>query len=427
MTDAKTDSDGEGVPVPRRNARRRWRWPLALLLILVFLLLDIGPTVPAPGPPSAPQADSVRRMVLRTRDILLAGNGRAMLSYSGSELGGAALLASNIRSLGQFDARLLPGQARFRMSQQLLGPIWVNLTADIQSTAKGFPPVRLRIGRLPLGETMSRQAIRLARWIMTRRGITTPPLDVLVDGVTITPAAIMARVYLPRSNDVGRGIIGLRHTPVDAGAAARTYCALLAQDATAPTDDFATVVNRAFAAPSGQADAVEHNRAAFVALATYTVGPSATRLAKGMQERILACPGTPREVRIVGRNDLPKHWSLSAALSVTLGDDVSTAMGEWKELSDSRPNGSGFSFVDLAADRSGLAAAKRATDPATAVATTNRLRQAKAEQIIPIGALALSEGLTEDQFVTRYGTIDSKAFADATARVDAVIARTVGE
>lgn len=427
MTDAKTDSDVAGVSPPRKTARRRWRWLLALLLILVFLLLDIGPTVPAPGPPNAPQADGVRRMVTRTRDILVAGNGRAMLGYSGAELSGAAVLASNIRSLGQFDAHLSAGQARFRMSQQLLGPIWVNLTADVANTAKGFPPVRLRIGRLPLGETLSREAIKLARWVMTRRGIKTPPLDTLVDGVTITSAYISARVYLPGSNDVGRGIIGLRHTPVDAAATARIYCALLAGDATAPTDDFAAVVNRAFATPSGQADAVEHNRAAFVALATYTVGPTAMRLAKGMVERTATCPGTPREARIVGRNDLPKHWSLSAALAVTLGDDVSTAMGEWKELSDSRPNGSGFSFVDLAADRAGLAAAKRATDPATATAMTTRLRQAKGEQIIPIGALALAEGLTEDQFVTRYGTIDSKAFADATARVDAVIARTVGE
>lgn len=427
MTDAKTDSDVETISPPRKNARRRWRWPLALLLILVFLLIDIGPTVPAPGPPNASQADSVRLMVTRTRDTLVAGNGRAMLGYSAAELGSAAVLASNIRSLGQFDAHLSAGQARFRMSQQVLGPIWVNLTADVVSAAKGFPPVRLRIGRLPLGETLSRGAIKLARWVMTGRGIKTPPLDNLVDGVAITPTNISARVYLPGSNDVGRGIIGLRHTPVDAAATARIYCALLARDAQEPTEDFAAVVNRAFIAPSGQPDAVEHNRAAFVALAAYTVGPSAMRLAKGMQERVLLCPGAARVARIVGRDDLPKHWSLSAALSVTLGDDVSTAMGEWKELSDSRPNGSGFSFVDLAADRSGLAAAKRATDPTNAAAMTNRLRRASADQIIPIGALALSEGLTETQFVTRYGTIDSKAFADATARVDAVIARTVGE
>ncbi|MES2290539.1 MAG: hypothetical protein V4530_12465 [Pseudomonadota bacterium] len=427
MSDAKTDSDTDSVSAPRRSARRRWRWPLALLLVIVFLLFDIGPTVPAPGPPSAPQAEGVRLMVQRTQAALVGGNGHAQLFYTGADLTSAAVLAGNIRSLGQFDAHLASGSARFRMSQQLLGPVWINITADVGNSRNGFPPVRLRIGRLPLGEALSRRVVGLAQWVMKERGIKTPPLDTLVNGVYIAPAGITASVYLPGSGDVGRGLAGLRSAPVDAAAAARIYCYLVQREAHETTDDFAQVVNRAFTAPSGLSDPVEGNRAAFVALASYTVGPGAMRLAKGMQEKTAACNSAYRSAKIVGRDDLPKHWSLSAALSVTLGDDLSTAMGEWKELSDSRPSGTGFSFVDLAADRSGLAAAKRATDPAGASAFAARLRKATAEQIIPIGALALSEGLTEAEFVSRYGTIDSKAFADATARVDQVIARTVGE
>ncbi|MEP6785786.1 MAG: hypothetical protein ABI898_08590 [Sphingomonadales bacterium] len=422
MIDAKTDSD-----TPKRSWRRRLRWPVAILLILGFLLFDVGPTVPDPGPPSAGQADETRVVAQRTRYALSAGNGRAFLTFTAKELSGAAVLASNLRSFGQFDAQLTAGKARFRMSHRLLGPIWINLSGDVATTTKGFPPVHLRLGRLPLGETLSHLVIRLARRIMSWRGVKTPPLDALVNGVTVTPAAITANVFLPGSSDVGRGLVGLRHTPVDPVAAARIYCFIMAREAQESTGDFAQVVNRAFAAPSGLTDPVETNRAAFVAIAAYTVGSEAMRLANGMQAHVATCPQAQRAALIVGRDDLPKHWSLSAALSVTLGDDVSTAMGEWKELSDSRPNGTGFSFVDLAADRSGLATARRATDPAGASAFAARLRKATPEQIIPIGALALSEGLSEAQFVTRFGTIDSKAFAAATARVDQVIARTVGE
>jgi uncharacterized protein YfiM (DUF2279 family) len=427
MTDAKTESDVAGVSAPKKRARKRWRWPIALLLVLAFLLFDIGPTVPAPGPPSAAQAEGTRIMVQRTRDALNAGQGRALLYFSSPDLTGAAVLAGNIRSLGQFDSHVTAGTARFRMSQKLLGPVWINFAADVGNSRTGFPPVKLRIGRLPLGETLSQWVIEFAQWIMTRRGIKTPPLDLLVNGVYISPAGITASVYLPGSSDVGRGLFGLRHTPVDPAAAARIYCFLAKREAEETTEDFAKVVNRAFSAPSGLSDTAEANRAALVALASYTVGPSAMRLASGMQEKIATCPVAHRTAMIVGRDDLPKHWSLSAALAVTLGDDVGTAMGEWKELSDSRPSGTGFSFVDLAADRSGLAAAKRATDPASAAAMARKLQGATPEQIIPIGALALSEGLTEAQFVSRYGTIDSKAFADATSRIDHVIARTVGE
>lgn len=427
MTDAKTDSDANGVPASRKSARRRWRWPLALVLVLVFLIFDIGPTVPAPGPPSARQTEAGHGMVQRTLDTLAAGNGRAWLRYTGMELDSAAVLAGNIRKLGQFDAQLAKDRARFRMSQQLLGPVWINITADVRTTIGRFPPVSLRIGRLPLGETLSRKVIELAQWGMRKRGINTPPLDDLITLTVVKPETFTTILYLPKSGDVGRGLFGLSRNPVDATAAARIYCGVMKQESEQTTEDFAQVVNRAFAVPSGLGNPAETNRAAFVALAAYTVGPSAMQLAPGMREKIASCPQAFRTPRIVGRDDLPKHWSLSAALSVTLGDDVSAAMGQWKELSDSRPNGTGFSFVDLAADRSGLAAARRATDPAGASAFAARLRTATPEQIIPIGALALSEGLTEAQFVARYGTIDSKAFAAATARVDRVIARTVGE
>ena len=139
-------------------------------------------------------------------------------------------------------------------------------------------------------------------------------------------------------------------------------------------------------------------------------------------EQLLARP----EPLLAGRADLAKHWSLSAALAVSLGDDVGTAMGEWKELSDSRPGGSGFSFVDLAADRSGLTVAARASDPATAATVVARLRVATDEELLPVRALALSEGLSERDFISIYRAIDSAQFAAAKDRIDRVIAQTVG-
>jgi uncharacterized protein YfiM (DUF2279 family) len=172
---------------------------------------------------------------------------------------------------------------------------------------------------------------------------------------------------------------------------------------------------------------VEQNRAALVALAMYVVNPGAGRLAGEASTLAAKCTSRHAPPQFAAREDLPKHWALSAALSVSIGDDVGKAMGEWKELADSRPGGSGFSFVDLAADRSGLATAQAATDPARAGFTVRRLRSAREEDLLPVRALALSEGLSEAEFIKAYQAIDSKAFAAAKSRIDAVIARTVDE
>ncbi len=66
-----------------------------------------------------------------------------------------------------------------------------------------------------------------------------------------------------------------------------------------------------------------------------------------------------------GRHDLPRHFMGSAAIAVSGGGALSQAIGLFKEIDDSR-GGSGFSFVDLLADRVGtrfgsLAVASRAS------------------------------------------------------------------
>jgi hypothetical protein len=178
-------------------------------------------------------------------------------------------------------------------------------------------------------------------------------------------------------------------------------------------------------APPGD-DAVESNRARLAALAVYTAGGTAARVAPETYRRAEACGPAPRPALLLGRADLAKHWALSAALAVTAGDDVGLAMGEWKELADSRPDGSGFSFVDLAADRSGIATGRRALDPAAAPELARRLAQARSEDLLPVRALALAEGMTEADFVQRFRDLDSEAYTAVIARIDAALANTVG-
>jgi hypothetical protein len=389
-----------------RFRRFRRRLLIAAFAILIALVFDLAPRVPTKAAPTAEQTDRAREAVRRVRSQLADGKGFATIRLDNADL--VSLTTLTLRG------------------SKSLGPVWLNLSAQVRPTAKGFPDTRLQIGDLPLGVTMSRWLINGGRWLVRTRGLRIAPLDDLVRTVQMEPAAINARIHFPLGSGFADDLTGLRNGPVDPAHTAALYCQLIVQSRREPTSDMAIVVRRAFAPTKSTLSLVEQNRSAFVALAMYATLPNAGRLAGNASQRVKSCGKDRPEPLLAGRADLAKHWALSAALAVSLGDDIGTAMGEWKELSDSRPGGSGFSFVDLAADRAGLAVARRASDPTTAATVLSRLRTATDEEMLPVRALALSEGLSERDFVASYRAIDSAQFAIAKDRIDRVIAQTVG-
>jgi len=121
-----------------------------------------------------------------------------------------------------------------------------------------------------------------------------------------------------------------------------------------------------------------------------------------------------------GRNDLAQHFCISAAIAVAGGGVLADAMGVFKELDDSR-GGSGFSFADLLADRSGveLAAAAtgtRATDIQSRMGAANLVQ---AQFMPPIDQLP--EGLMEMEFKQRYRDLDDVRYASVKQEVESRI------
>jgi hypothetical protein len=406
--------------------RRRWvRVTSAILLLLALLLIDLAPAVPAPAPPTGLQAERARATYRTVRNALAAGRRPVSVEIPTEDLDDVAALASRLERFGRFAAEVEGERLRLRVSRRLLGPMWLNLRADVEESRSGFPPVALRVGRLPLGERLSRWTVEMAAQALRARGVRLPPLDRIVRTLQIRPAALAAQVDFPTGSGVFKRLPEMRLGPIDNVAAARLVCTLVAAERAHPAADFAEVVRRAFAAPPGD-DPVASNRARLAALAVYTAGGTAARVVPETWRRAASCGPAPRAPLLLERADLAKHWAMSAALAVTAGDDVGLALGEWKELADSRPDGTGFSFVDLAADRSGIATGRRALDPGAALELARRLAQARSEELLPVRALALMEGMSEKDFAERYGDLDSEAYTAMIARIDSVLANTVG-
>ncbi len=109
-------------------------------------------------------------------------------------------------------------------------------------------------------------------------------------------------------------------------------------------------------------------------------------------------------VTLRDRNDLSRHFWVSAALAILSDENRSMTVGIAKEMMDATPGGSGFSFVDLTADRAGNLFAVTATrDPGSARAMQARIRNGVRISDLCPDVRDLPEGLSRDEFQAEYG------------------------
>ena len=418
------------MTLPGRRVRRptRWRWiavaAAAIVLLLLGMALDGSPAVPRAIAPTGTQVRDGRDALRRLRDTLRAPQ-PATVRFSDADLHGIAALAANVTSAWRVAAGLTAGRATAMASRELPLGLWLNLhVATVPDTGPGFPALDVSVGDIGIPRWLTRVVMGALRGMIVLRGAKLPPLDRLVLDTDVTGREVAFRLGTPiDGTGLVRLIVGLQAAEVDGARVASLYCGLVAAQRADPANDVATHLRRGVAAAPAGADAVAENRALLVALAMLTVGERAADLADDAAALSKKCWRDPPNLTLASRADLAKHWSLSAALGATVGGDATRALGEWKELSDSLPGGSGFSFVDLAADRAGLRIGRAAGTPAKAAAIRAAFVRATDAMLLPLDAASLAEGLTDAQFVARYGSIDTRDFDGAVTAIDALLDR----
>ena len=113
------------------------------------------------------------------------------------------------------------------------------------------------------------------------------------------------------------------------------------------------------------------------------------------------------EPTLFGRHDLAQHFAVSAALTAAAGAEAAEGAGILKEMLDSRPGGSGFSFADLSADLAGVAFARRLLDKPERLADVEKGFTVADYALSPKG---LPEGLSAAEFARQYGSIKDERF-----------------
>jgi hypothetical protein len=153
-------------------------------------------------------------------------------------------------------------------------------------------------------------------------------------------------------------------------------------------------------------DAVLPNRAAVLALAVI-LGDEAVAKVAGRRldlQRLPEAEALRARITLYGRKDWPRHFWVSAGLTLLADPDRSIAVGLTKELMDSTAGGTGFSFADVAADAAGSRFAVAATrDAASARAMQARILAGARNADFCPDARDLPEGIARDDFQARYG------------------------
>jgi hypothetical protein len=117
--------------------------------------------------------------------------------------------------------------------------------------------------------------------------------------------------------------------------------------------------------------------------------------------------------KLRGRQDLPRHFLVSAALALLAGESVSDRIGVMKEQIDSQEGGTGFSFVDMLANMSGTRLAVNATrDVPTARSAQLRFtKKFEVDKVFP-SIDGLPEDIADTELQIRFGGVGGTGYQE---------------
>ena len=175
---------------------------------------------------------------------------------------------------------------------------------------------------------------------------------------------------------------------------------------------------------SQTASPVEENRALILALAMYFGDARFELLMRSVKTADISDGDfDTSNVKLERRHDWVQHFVTTAGIQVAAGSGISNFVGEAKEVSDAE-GPSGFSFTDIAADRTGVRFAEVATaSERSARKLQEALAGTAAEHDFFPKVGDLPEGLSEAEFKSGYGDLDTETYTAMIKAIDNRIAK----
>ncbi|TDF38364.1 hypothetical protein EYS14_11830 [Alteromonadaceae bacterium M269] len=403
------------------------------LCFLLWLMLQDEPIVSASSHEQLKQADSLAPLRSQLRAAYKSRERDQQLKVTDDQLN--SILGTMQRANGDFRGQATVGNEYtvVGLSYQLPS-FFMNQFVNVQMRVKEGPGIdieELQVGDLSLpGNSM----MKFVAWVFD---VYTDEL-VAADSIkSVTRVDFNKQDIIVSLKPVGSlirrlRVLGDQNDDTDKELVARvSYYLAYLEDNKLPalrrslsTSEYVKILFTEVAKQSSSRLPEKENEAAILALAIFDGSPRFAQFVGKVQPRpnVYARPNNPMTLR--NRRDLHLHFIFSAALEVLSNNGLTFAIGELKELVDSSANGSGFSFVDLAADMAGAKMARMLLDPAQARAMQLKLQKVNSEDDFFPSINGLPEGLTKDQFENQYEHVESAAYkqrlGDIQSRINAL-------
>ena len=404
-------------------------------VLMAFGLIEHGPMVDRPGPPTPEDARHAYGVARTLEQIAGAPDRSGTLHTSVAELNGLLRILSRSTGETRFAAAVEADRLVLRGSLRLPGLDrlgWVNVIAVVPPF-EGSPQLdALRVGRFDLPPEAG---LRALVWMLDRRIATGAGADALQlpQRLTIEGERVGLDITLPdRSHrDLTRdAMAGLHGRDMPSRAQVADAIAFLVREADAGRlprrGSYAPWLQAAIArvGEADGADADEALLAAFLAL-NYLCGSrhfvhTLLPPAEGRDRAMPAVGAGCGETGLRGRVDLRRHFTTAATLKLISNRRTAITAGEAKELFDML--GDGFDFTDVAANNSGIRLAQRLDG-----ARPQELREIAArigsEDDVMIDLAGIPRIMNRTAFRMRYGDVDSPAYRAVIAEIEARIDR----
>lgn len=404
---------------------------VAAPVVFAIAALERDPAVGAPMSPDADAARRTRELFREFRDLTEADASAPAMRISEDDLDGAIAFAARALPGLRGDAEVTPEALLLTLSWRspaLLGGRWLNLRASVAPSAEGIDLAALSVGPIALPARLVLPTAATILDLGLGDGLGTVAVN-SIDRLTIEDDAVVIGVAMTYAQ---RKLLALRAKGAVRAAAfsssvedvRRYYRALQHADAPAGQQSLLPylrlTIDKAAAAEGAPGREMQ---AALFALAIFCGDVRFQNLTgdvvpEGRRSDATACA----DVRLGGRIDLRRHFVISAALHAASDEGPAFVMGEMKELLDSGRGGSGFSFDDLAADRAGIRFAARLLG-ADRAAWRDMSAALTSEDVVFPDIEALPSGLTQAEFLRRFGAVDSAPYVAMLDKIDARIAR----
>jgi hypothetical protein len=397
-----------------------------LLLIIITIVglfvtaIEDQPLVITNSGEQVNQAESVKKLMQQLSDSVKNRSNKQNINVSQDQLN--SLVGFAQRAHGKINGRVFinSNSTIILASYQLpKNPVGEYLNIDILLLpGPGIKVSHVKFGPINVPGSLALDSlVYLANWY-TNSNIASQFVK-QVESVAMTEQQIQLSVlpldqFLRELNDVKQGVGGSSDEEMRLRTAYYLKQLSLLDVGNKPTpQSLAKYIGPVFSWAKNRSNydtAPKENEAAILALAIYAGHHRFANLIGDVQPQKgkVALPRVRPTLK--SRADLNQHFIFSAAIKILSEQGLSIAIGEFKELMDRSDDGSGYSFVDLAADFAGVEFAVAATNTSSASSVQNILAGISDENTFFPNIKGLPEGLSKAEFTRIFTKVDSPEY-----------------